>query len=54
LQITPRFWLANRVTPRTVDLLFHVASAGVLSEAARQRFIATEPGLGYRWKAEPA
>jgi dienelactone hydrolase len=39
LHITPRFWLANRVTPWSVDLLFHVASAGVLSEAARQRFI---------------
>jgi two-component system KDP operon response regulator KdpE len=23
-------------------------------DAGRQRFIATEPGLGYRWKAEPA
>jgi dienelactone hydrolase len=39
LHITPRFWLANRVTPRSVDLLFHVASAGVLSGAARQRFV---------------
>jgi DNA-binding response OmpR family regulator len=23
-------------------------------DPGRQRFIVTEPGLGYRWKAEPA
>lgn len=39
LYMTPRFWVANRVSPRAVDLLFRVASAGVLSSNARHRFI---------------
>lgn len=37
--ITPRFWIANRVTSRAVDLVFRVTSAGVLSPTSRFRFI---------------
>lgn len=37
--ISPRFWIANRVTRTTIDLLFHVATANALTKQARHRFI---------------
>lgn len=37
--ITPRFWIANRVTRTSIDLLFRVTSANVLTAQARHRFI---------------
>ena len=37
--ISPRFWIANRVSVRLVDLAFRVASANVLNETARNRFL---------------
>ncbi|HUY98704.1 MAG TPA: alpha/beta fold hydrolase [Thermomicrobiaceae bacterium] len=44
--LTARFWLANRFTLGSVDLLFRVASASVLSPAARSRFL--HAGIGER------
>lgn len=44
--ITPHFWLANRITPRTMDLVFRVASAGIISPVSRLRFI--YGGIGAR------
>ncbi|MGA7671467.1 MAG: alpha/beta hydrolase [Nitrolancea sp.] len=37
--ISPRFWIANRVTRGSIDLLFRVATANVLTSQARHRFI---------------
>ena len=37
--ISPRFWIANRVTRTSVDLLFRVTSANVLTAQARHRFL---------------
>ncbi len=37
--ISPRFWIANRVTRSSIDLLFRVATANALSESARHRFV---------------
>lgn len=37
--ISPRFWVANRVTRTTIDLLFRVATANALTKQARHRFI---------------
>lgn len=37
--VTARFWVANRITPRSVDLLFRVTSAAILTSASRLRFI---------------
>lgn len=48
--LTARFWLANRVTVGSVDLLFRLASANVLSPAARTRF--RHAGIGERQISE--
>ncbi len=37
--ISPRFWIANRVTRRSIDILFRVATANALSSQARHRFV---------------
>ncbi len=37
--ISPRFWIANRVTQTSVDLLFRVTTANVLTAQARHRFL---------------
>ena len=37
--ISPRFWIANRVTRTSIDILFRVATANALSSQARHRFV---------------
>ncbi len=37
--ISPRFWIANRVTRSSIDLLFRVATANVLTNQAKHRFL---------------
>ncbi|MDI3341210.1 MAG: alpha/beta fold hydrolase [Sphaerobacter sp.] len=44
--ITPQFWLANRITPRSLDLAFRLTSAAILSPAGRLRYI--HGGIGAR------
>lgn len=39
MPLSPRFWIANRVTVRLVDLAFRAVSADVLNATARNRFL---------------